>query len=517
MSQPMLIRSPLSAGITRTLSSKLSIALILILISSSVAMFFAGQFWMKRYNEEITQKINASIAMYVTDAYELIDKDDEKPNLDVIKKLSRQAMIINPIAEVYLLDSTGRIIAHALPETSIQQRTIPLGPIKTFINGDAEFPLHGIDPRDPTQTKIFSAAQVLNNGTPQGYLYVVLGSKIHQEMGKDIKSSHSRSMAVMTLSMISLAAVTAGLLIFSLLINPLSKPSKRIGQFSEQQLGKTLESKHRSLSKPSKPQPAKDEIDQLQQTFAQMAAQIEQQFDQLKDADNSRRELIANVSHDLRTPLASTQGYLETLFIKDKQLTDKERLHYLKTAISSTSRLGQLIGDLFELSKLEAFNVAPKFETFSLAELVYDTLQELELELKDKGIHYQVIIPNHSLNVHADISLIQRVFENLIRNAIAYTPQNGNIVFQLEPQATFTTKAIKISISDNGAGISQDDLPHIFERFYTNPDKSREAHNSTGLGLAIVKRILELHNSPIKVRSTLNQGTCFEFSLPFAT
>ena len=245
MSQPMLIRSPLSAGITRTLSSKLSIALILILISSSVAMFFAGQFWMKRYNEEITQKINASIAMYVTDAYELIDKDDEKPNLDVIKKLSRQAMIINPIAEVYLLDSTGRIIAHALPETSIQQRIIPLGPIKTFINGDAEFPLHGIDPRDPTQTKIFSAAQVLNNGTPQGYLYVVLGSKIHQEMGKDIKSSHSRSMAVMTLSMISLAAVTAGLLIFSLLINPLSKLSKRIGQFSEQQLGKTLESKHR--------------------------------------------------------------------------------------------------------------------------------------------------------------------------------------------------------------------------------------------------------------------------------
>ncbi|WP_067868602.1 sensor histidine kinase [Neptuniibacter marinus] len=513
----MLIRSPLSAGITRTLSSKLSIALILILISSSVAMFFAGQFWMKRYNEEITQKINASIVMYITDAYKLIDKDDEKPNLDVIKKLSSQAMIITPIAEVYLLDSTGRIIGHALPETSIQQRTIPLGPIKTFINGDAEFPLHGIDPRDPTQTKIFSAAQVLNNGTPQGYLYVVLGSKIHQEMSKDIKSSHSRSMAVMTLSMISLAAVTAGLLIFSLLINPLSKLSKKIGQFSEQQLGKTLEIKHESLSKPSKPQPAKDEIDQLQQAFTQMAAQIEQQFDQLKDADNSRRELIANVSHDLRTPLASTQGYLETLLIKDKQLTQKERLHYLKTAISSTGRLGLLIGDLFELSKLEAFNVAPKFETFSLAELVYDTLQELELELKEKGIHYQVTTPNHNLNVHADISLIQRVFENLIRNAIAYTPQDGNIVFQLEPQTTFTTKAIKISISDNGAGISQDDLPHIFERFYTNPDKSREAHNSTGLGLAIVKRILELHDSPIKVRSTLNQGTCFEFSLPFAT
>eukprot|EP00656_Telonema_subtile_P017593 TRINITY_DN19457_c0_g1_i1.p2 TRINITY_DN19457_c0_g1~~TRINITY_DN19457_c0_g1_i1.p2 ORF type:complete len:143 (-),score=3.49 TRINITY_DN19457_c0_g1_i1:88-516(-) len=129
MSQPTVNRSPL----TRTLSSKLSIALILILISSSVAMFLAGQFWMKQYNEEITQKINASIAMYITDAYELIGKDDEKPKLDVIKELSRQAMIINPIAEVYLLDSTGRIIAHALPEASIQQRTIPLDPIKAFI------------------------------------------------------------------------------------------------------------------------------------------------------------------------------------------------------------------------------------------------------------------------------------------------------------------------------------------------------------------------------------------------
>jgi signal transduction histidine kinase len=516
MSQPTVNRSPL----TRTLSSKLSIALILILISSSVAMFLAGQFWMKQYNEEITQKINASIAMYITDAYELIGKDDEKPKLDVIKELSRQAMIINPIAEVYLLDSTGRIIAHALPEARIQQRTIPLDPIKAFINGDAVFPLHGVDPRDPTQTKIFSAAQVPNSGAVQGYLYVVLGSKIYQEMGKDIKSSHSRSMAVMTLSMIGLAAVIAGVLIFSLLINPLNKLSKRIGQFSEQQRGNTRGRKHSSLSHSLSQQatspPAKDEIDQLQQTFGQMTAQIEQQFDQLKDADNSRRELIANVSHDLRTPLASAQGYLETLLIKDKQLSQNERLHYLKTAISSTTRLGQLIGDLFELSKLEAINVAPKFETFSLAELVYDTLQELELELKEKGIHYQVITPNHNLNVHADISLIQRVFENLIRNAIAYTPKNGRIVFQLEAQTNVTTDAIKISISDNGAGISQDDLPHIFERFYTNPDKSREANHSTGLGLAIVKRILELHNSPINVQSTLNQGTCFEFSLPFA-
>ncbi|MGY8873139.1 MAG: ATP-binding protein [Pseudomonadales bacterium] len=515
------VDSSMKRGIASTLSSRLSIAVIMIVIAVGVCVMAASQAWMRIYYEELTQKLNASVAMYITGKYQLIQGAEGLPNFSAIQSLANQTMIINPIAEVYLLDINGKIIAHALPPETQVQTAVPLAPIKQFLAGDTAFPIRASDPRHKGIEKIFSAAEIRYTDELQGYLYVVLGSEVYDGIEDGIQSSYSRSMILVTILVITLAAAVIGVLIFNLLVRRLNKLSHKMQGFSELTLDARLFD-----DKELKPKASNDEIDLLTLTFERMSTKIRRQLEMLSDADEVRRELISNVSHDLRTPLSTVQGYLETLLIKNGQLSEEQRLEYLNTAMKSSKRLGQLIGDLFELSKLESTHVVPNFEQFSLAELIFDTVQEFSLEMSAKNIHINVRNDQNNAVVFADISLIQRVFENLIRNAIAYTPDNGEILFLIEATehssgesagtntAENTRNRIRVSIVDTGRGIKEEDLPFIFDRFYINPDYSREDTHSTGLGLAIVKRILDLHDTSIQVQSTLNQGSRFIFSLP---
>jgi len=174
--------------------------------------------------------------------------------------------------------------------------------------------------------------------------------------------------------------------------------------------------------------------------------------------------------------------------------------------------LGQLIGDLFELSKLDAHSVKPNLESFPLAELLHDVSQEFELEAQRVGIELTVEAPRQASMVRADIGLMQRVLENLLRNAIKFTPRGGAVTVNLEPRPG----AVNVAVVDTGCGIPDEDLERIFDRFYRLQHSPSGDSTSSGLGLAIVKRILDLHGSRITVTSTVNQGTRFEFELPAA-
>lgn len=501
MSEIKLLKSSLLS----TLSAKLSLALVAIIITIGVGVFFASQAWMRVYYDELNQKLNLDIAMYVTGEYELMQGENDTPNPNAIKQIAHTAMIINPAVEVYCLDIEGNIISHALPPESILRGKVPLGPIKKFIAGEGEYPLRGIDPRHISTQKVFSAAPIIHNDKLQGYLYVILGGEAYDNIEDGLKNSYSRSMVLAAIVLITLVAVVTGLLVFRILVRRLTALSRQMHNFVRHELPQVA-------TDPVQQAVAQDEIELLQLTFNSMSGQIKQQFQLLREADETRRELISNVSHDLRTPLATIQGYLETLLIKNSSLTNAERTVYLNTAMKSSRRLGQLIGDLFELSKLESNHTHPSFESFSLAELVYDTVQEFKLEADEKQIHLEISNTQNNAIVFADISLMQRVFENLIRNAIAYTPAGGNITLLIEADGVDSGK-MKVSVADTGKGISKEDLPHIFDRFYANPDRSREDVTSTGLGLAIVKRILDIHETDIQVKSELNQGTRFEFLL----
>ena len=253
-----------------------------------------------------------------------------------------------------------------------------------------------------------------------------------------------------------------------------------------------------------------DEIDQLAVSFVTMSEKIKDQLVQLKENDNLRRELVSNISHDLRTPLSAMQGYLETLIIKGESLSEDERERYLKIARRHTVRLGILIGDLFELSKLESASVTPHLETFSIPELVQDVAQEFQLEAEKKKIDLLLNLDTNSALTIGDIGLIQRVLENLVRNAIRFTPIGGEVKLSISERP----ETVAVAVSDTGSGIPDNEIPRIFDRFYRSEVDEEAASDSSGLGLAIVKRILDLHQSRITVVSKVNVGTRFEFELP---
>ena len=223
-----------------------------------------------------------------------------------------------------------------------------------------------------------------------------------------------------------------------------------------------------------------------------------------------RRELIANVSHDLRSPLASLRAYIETLLLKEEAVSAAERRHYLEIALSHADHLQSLISELFELARLDFQGYRIEAEPVQLGELAHDVMQKLRLPAQQRKVTLTAAVEPELGLVRADIGLIERTLTNLLENALAHTPAGGRI----ELSVRSGDARVVLRVTDSGSGIAADDLPHIFERFY-RADKARSLDaKGSGLGLAIVKRILELHDSEIRVESELGRGATFWFELP---
>ncbi|RZV37246.1 MAG: HAMP domain-containing protein [Chromatiales bacterium] len=483
-----------------TLFARLSAALLVIVILMGVVFFVAERVNSQLYYEELTQRLNAPIAMYVTSQRDLMPGG--VPDLDSLRELASHAMVINPTAEIYLLDTEGEILGHGLPPDTVLLDRVDLDPLKALIDESATMPIRGDDPRSGSTRKVFSAFEVRSDDQLQGYLYVILGGQTYEALSRDIGSSYVGKMSLYIAVAVVLAAAIVGLLVFSLLTRRLKLLSGEVRRVTDSDFE---ESPAVELARVDA-----DEIDQLASSFVAMSSKIQEQLAQLKENDDLRRELVSNISHDLRTPLSAMQGYLETLLIKGDSLSDEDRQHYLKVARRHTVRLGSLIGDLFELSKLESASVTPQLETFSVPELVQDVAQEFQLQAEKKDITLSLKLETSSAFTVGDIGLIQRVLENLVRNAIRFTPVGGEITLSIAERP----QSVAVAVADTGKGIPDNEISHIFERYYRSENSSDGRSGSSGLGLAIVKKILDLHDSRITVVSQVNAGTRFEFELP---
>ena len=484
-----------------TLYAKLSLAMLAIIAVVGAGFVVIYQTTISLYYEELTQRLNATIASSVAGEQSLLDENGAVDE-EAIQELAHHAMVINPAIEVYLLDVQGNILGHALPPESVVLRQVAIAPVTRMIAGDVEMPFRGDDPRNPAASKIFSAAELRDDAGLQGYLYVVLGGQKYDELVDTLRGSYARELGLWAILALSALGAGVGLAAFGLLTRRLRRLNSTVQEISDGdfQVRADSGSEHRG----------NDEIDRLEAAFNSMAVRIHDQVERLKETDRLRRELVSNVSHDLRTPLASMQGYLETLLIKNGSLSDIERERCLSIARRNTQRLSELVDDLFELSKLDSASVTPAFESFSMAELLQDTALEFEPSAQEKRITVETAATDDSALVYADIGLIQRVLENLIKNAIQFTPENGHVRIAIEKRR----EHVAVSVSDNGCGISEAEQQRIFDRFYRREKDDSKRSGSAGLGLAIVKRILDLHGSRISVTSKLNRGTRFEFDLP---
>lgn len=478
-----------------SLNKKLSLLLLGLFLATAILLGLNTLYSIVQYNLEITQRLNGSIAMYVAEEEPLIVNG--KHNEKALKKLAERSMVINPTVEVYLLDNDGRIISHNLPPDSVMLNRVSLEPIAEFLTENSKRPVLSMDPRSPDNNKAFSAAKIINNGVEEGYVYVILGGQKYEELANDLSKNY-----IMKLSAAAVAAVTLlTLLIGMLMMFKLTKPLK------------TLRNKVMDFQRNNNKSPKQykgDEIKQLNDAFSDMSNRINEQLRQIKNADQARRDLVTNVSHDLRTPLASMQGYLDTLLIKQGNMDEETTKSYLKIARKHCGRLNMLINDLFELSKLDSSAIKPNLEPFSMSELIQDVALEFTHEAEKKNVKLSLGLLEGNTEVVADIGLMQRVLENLIGNAIKHTPGNGEVVVRLENNGD----SFDVIIKDTGAGISKHELPHIFDRLYRAENTSTDSSTSSGLGLAIVKKILDIHDCKINVESQLNTGTRFSFSLP---
>jgi signal transduction histidine kinase len=252
-----------------------------------------------------------------------------------------------------------------------------------------------------------------------------------------------------------------------------------------------------------------DEIGELAEAFNRMAVQLEEYTTRQRDAEQARRDLIAAVSHDLRTPLSSIRAMVEALC--DHVVADPETVdRYHQTIRSETERLNALIGDLFELSRIEAGAVELHPEPASLYDLISDTLRSMGPRAEAKKVVLDGDVPPNLPMVRIDLGRIQRVLVNLVENAIRHTPENGRITLT----AVDVGREVRVDVTDTGEGIAEADLPAVFDRFYRGEkSRSRDA-GGAGLGLAIARGLVEAQGGRIWVQSTKGQGSVFSFTLP---
>lgn len=255
----------------------------------------------------------------------------------------------------------------------------------------------------------------------------------------------------------------------------------------------------------------RNEIGLLIDSFNDMAQKLQESEKIKAEYEENRKTLIANISHDLKTPITSIQGYIEA--ITDENAVSPENINkYLKIIYSNTAYMNKLIDDLFLFSKLDMQKLALQFEKVQVRPFFNDLMEEFKFELEEKKIEflYQDKM-EHDDTVKIDRKRLHQVFRNIIGNAVKYGPEEKlsvRIVLYRQDDA------VCIDIADNGPGIPQDKLPYIFERFYRIDTERTKDFISTGLGLAIAKELIEAHGGRIAVSSSESKGTCFTIMLP---
>ncbi len=252
-----------------------------------------------------------------------------------------------------------------------------------------------------------------------------------------------------------------------------------------------------------------DELKELAQAFNAMAARLEQKIATQKDVEQARRQLIATVSHDLRTPLASMRAIVES--INDGIVSDQETTRrYMQTLQHEIEYQSKLIDDLFELSQIDAGLLKLKVGPASIQDLVSDALQGLSAQADEKHVRVTGHVPESLPTVEADARRLQRVLYNLLQNALRHTPADGTVVVSAEDAGA----DVRVSVADTGEGVAPDELPHLFERFHRTDRARSRAHGGAGLGLSIARGIVEAHGGRIWAESQPGRGATFTFTLP---
>ncbi len=457
-----------------------------------------------RYHLEATQRLSLGWADEILSRHpqEFTSGElgsDNAPLRDLLLRLGRSSLAV----DFHVIDGSGKILLSSVPAARLRRASVDIGAVEALIRNPHKLPVMINDPTEPEVPRIFSAVRLGREARPQGYLLLLLRG---QDAGAFLSHQGSRVFLESAVMMagVSVFAFAAALILLVWILRPIRKLSRAMEVFRresgiawESEQGKKLE-------------PEGSELERLGLHFNEMARRITELLHRLKDDDCKMREMFANISHDLRTPLTIIQGCLETAQIKGESLPTARRSALMDMALTQSRFLGRLIETVFELSKLQSADYQPRLERFSIAEMVQDIAMKFAPKARERGISIRIDGGDRHIQVSADVLLVERVFDNLVDNALRHAEGASEIAICLVDRIT----EMEIMVCDNGCGMPEAARNRLLaEQSGKPPGYPGVTEKGVGLGLRIVRRILELHDTSLALETTGGNGTSFRFSL----
>lgn len=450
---------------------------------------------------ESLQRLHASLAAQIVKDIPLwSDRNLDQP---AVKQAFHTMMVLGPLIELYVIDSQGQLIAYDAPEEKIRQRQIDLQPVYQFLQYQPGlYPLYGDDPRSDRQ-KVFTVAPIMDAAEQvKGYLYIVLQGEKFDNVKAELVPDHNLQLIRQSFLTGLMLLLFISLMLFYAITRPLRQLVQRIRNFQQPAILPLMTQ-----------QPAANEVQAIQQAFDQLEQHIDQQFEALAAVDQNRREMFRYISHDLKTPLTALQASLETVKhavtsqSEDSSAITTQHQRFIDIAWQQCLVLGERISEISELNQLEAQQIKPQYAAVKVVTLAA-WLTDYETPAQQQGIQLTVncIDVDATDVINVDKRLFERALANIVDNAIRYTLSEGSVCITLHSQPEGW---LKISIADNGIGIEQDDLEHLFKPYFRADNVSHTT--GSGLGLAIAHQLLALHDIQLAVDSEPGQGTYFWF------
>jgi len=486
-----------------SLYQKLSISLLLTFILIVTSFLIISQQIEKFSKDSAEQKLHHQLADHLVHDNPLLASGKFDPQ--ALENLFHSMMILGQNFEFYVLDQRGNILSYSAKPGEVRRDKIDLTPVKQFIQQKDQFPIYAQDPRSDNN-KIFSASPIILDDQLKGYLYIIVRSKIYDNIFDRISSNDQ--MKVYGLIAIASLLFLLAILLVSLrfIVAPLRKLTSDVSSLklvdSDQPLIPIVSSGRGK------------EVDALTFSFNQMIEQINQQFERLNLVDAERREILTHLSHDLRTPLASLQGFLETISIQKDELSEDDRQAYLERCLKNARQLKKFVDQIFELAHLESDQVNANLEPLPIAELLYDLIEKFAIKAQQKNIKLCVEVSDDSIQIITDIAKLERVLSNLVENAIRHTPAEGIITLRVID--VVGSKQVLVEVRDTGTGIPEAELPYLFDARYRGSKALEDGERHIGLGLTITEKLLKILGSEIKVSNNSDCGAKFSFCLPLS-
>jgi signal transduction histidine kinase len=413
--------------------------------------------------------------------------------------LLSQYVLLSPKTGLYLLDDEGRVLASS-GEGRIfwSNYKVDIAKVKRSLDNDPSIPIYSDDPDGLNKGCIVAAHPMMMNGLTT-WVYVVVRSADLATAAPELLKSYAIRVAVK----VGLVTLALGILLTLLMMTVLTRPLTTLTRAVETVQHKDTNYASLDINLPFAER--KDEIGKLSNAFQALVSRLKQEVTRVTQGDAQRREMIASVSHDVRTPLTALIAQLETFRLKNDQLSSSEQAKLLDQAAGNTQHLKRLTDALAELGYLDSPEVKAILEPMPLCELADDIVQRFKPRAETSNLALSIDYDEQLPRIPVDASLFDRALSNLIDNAFRYSPAGGAINVQVKAHGK---QIVRVSVSDQGPGVPKAEQQRIFERFYQSLEH-RSLRGSSGLGLAIVQRVMELHQGQAGIASELGQGATF--------